>query len=207
MSSNRKILKTKRQLAPEPAKIKRTDSVFPLKFGTKTSQVKKENDSKKEFKSFHSDILAAYAQWMRDEHGVKVTMDDSFEKTPEFSAILAGQVDSIVQSEVGTWPVMVKTVYQSQKAQPKTVQEIVQNRDNSYIKMDEDGNWRVKEGSSVWYACQNILALYKFTFMNLIVYNPRNMDFLVIDVQFVKDSYLDSLEKLNDVLSSNLDSM
>jgi len=47
MSSNRKILKTKRQLAPEPAKVKRTDSVFPLKFGTKTNQVKKENDSKK----------------------------------------------------------------------------------------------------------------------------------------------------------------
>ena len=77
------------------------------------------------------------------------------------------------------------------------MEEIVRNRDNSYIEVDGEGNWRLKEDRSMWHSCQNCLAAYGFSFMNLLVYNPRNMDFLLVDVDFEKEAYLESLGKLN----------
>lgn len=187
-----------------PVKITRTDSVPVLrmnKFGTKKSE-----KPKREFRSFHADVLDAYADWMKREHDVDVKIIEKYEQ-PEFGAILSGQVDAMVESDAGNWPLMIKTVYQAPNANPKSVEEIMQGRDNSYLDQDEDGNWYVKKSSTVWYACQNMLALCNFGAMYLIVYNQRNLDFLTVEVSFDKEAFTGALKELNDFLNENVSAL
>lgn len=186
-----------------PVKLEPADTILlPKKrfFGPKEPMV--DGALKKELKSFHSEILEAYKKWMQDTHGLYVTLETPPSK-PGFAGILSGQgPEAMVQSEVGTWPLVVKTVYQAVTSDPKTVEEIASGRDNSYLFKDEDGIWQVKKGSAIWYTCLNMCALYGLKSMCLLVYNPKNMDFMTVEVDIDKASYMEDFEKLHNFLKN-----
>lgn len=202
---------------PGAAKLIRTDTTVPYLDvpDTDPADVKKMRyfgmkpkisvEPKPELKGFHADILDAYGKWMHAEHGISVTLDDKMVKF-ELGAILNGQADVMVHSKsIGNWPLMIRTVYQSPNSIPRPVAEILQGRENSYLQHNNEKDiWEVKKGSNVWYACQNVLALYNLPVMYLLIYNPRNMDFLVVEVVLDKSAYLDDLHTLYAFLKDNV---
>lgn len=132
---------------------------------------------------FNNDALQAYTQWIKTTHGVVTTIIDVPE-LPIVCSMLAGAADAMIKNRNNeVWPVLVKKVYQSQYSDIKTVAEIAESRgDNFYLVKDNDGKWRVKKNTQVYFACQNILMCHDYESMDLIVYNERNNDLLVVSV-------------------------
>jgi hypothetical protein len=70
-------------------------------------------------------------------------------------------------------------------------QEIAETRKNFYLEKDDKGNWiSEKIYSTICFACQNILMLYKYKNMDLIIHNSSKADnILVLGVSLDLESF------------------
>lgn len=161
---------------------------------------------KTEFRAFNADALETFKDHMREEFEMDVELRDP-KPFPSVFNMLAVNVDKLAYhyDSGHTWPVMVKNVYQSPKAKPKSVVEIAQSRENFYLFQDDEGIWRVKVNDKVWSACQNAMAAYNCNAMMLAVFNPRNKAILVVEMNFKCDSFNRSLKELSDEMKRKFD--
>lgn len=191
--------------APFPAqepKEPTAPSPFPFQ-ETKQSENGQNQCAKKpkEFKSFNHDALEAFKGWITILHGTDVHLNTAPLYAPQYTEILSGQVDAIASAQFRSpWPVMVKNVYQSPKSEPMSVKDIVGKRENYYLEIDQFGIVVLKENTKVWFACQNMMMVHKFTFMQLIVYNPRSKDIVIVDVHQDKEAFKKAFDELKSFL-------
>lgn len=137
------------------------------------------------FRKFNQDALDAYVTWVKNSHQTVITLID-VPPMPPFVQMLAGTPDAFAADKKGnSWPVMVKKIWQSAFQEPKTVEQIAHSRDNFYIEQGQDNGWRVRKDTALYFACQNITMVYGSRGMDLILFNERNNDILVVN--FVPD--------------------
>lgn len=136
------------------------------------------------FRKFNQDALDCYVGVIKKKHGVAISLKD-VPDLPPICKMLAGEADAIGENPKGDkWVVMVKKVWSPSFSPPKTVEEIAQTRENFYIMPCADGKrWKVRENTAVWYACQNVLMMLRMDLMDLVLFNERNNDVLVVTVQ------------------------
>jgi hypothetical protein len=152
-----------------------------------------------QFRKFNQDALDAYVQWVKENHEVELKMQD-VPDIPSFAQMLSGTPDAIAENpNGGAWPVMVKTVWQSTRSQLKSIEELAGTRNNFYLEK-QNGKWKVKPSSTVYYACQNIMMMYGYENMDLICYSEHNKDLLIVGVELDKQDFILCLESLKDFL-------
>lgn len=172
-----------------------------------------------EYSRFCQEALDVYTEWMNEEHSMKIKLQDPPEY-PAFTKMLAGSIDAIAEAKKSKgsaqqWPVVVKHIYQNPSSKAKNVVDIIKTRKNFYIISDDnekttDGDasgsdavkWTLRKFSIVYYMCQNILKLSGYKYLDLVVFNPRNKDILVIRVPFEKQAFEQEFTKLQTHVSS-----
>jgi hypothetical protein len=160
-----------------------------------------------EFRKFSQDALDSYAHWLHENHGVEVTFEDPPEK-PECALMLAGHVDSVVvnQANKNHWLVVVKQLYQSPQSKPRCINDIAASRESFYATKTASGDWVLKNDTPIYYICQNVLKLFGYERLDLVVYNARNDDILVVPVHFEQREFFERLEMLNKLVNAGNDS-
>lgn len=148
------------------------------------------------FRRFNQDALDAYVAMIQKNHGETIKLKD-VPALPPITQMLAGSADAMGENKNGKqWPIMVKKVWQSNFGPPKTIEEIAETRDNFYLEKDSDGQWRLKKDATLMYACQNVLACLGMISLDLVLYNERNADVLVVPVRISRTTYLDKTKEL-----------
>lgn len=152
-----------------------------------------------QFRKFNQDALDAYVQWVKENHGVELQLNDVPE-LPCFAQMLLGTPDAIAENpQGGAWPVFVKTVWQPTNGKLKSIEELAATRSKFYLEKQE-GKWKVKPFTPVYYACQNIMMLYGFKNMDLLCYSEHNKDLLIVGVELDKEDYHACMKSLKDFL-------
>lgn len=143
-------------------------------------------------------ILKYLDQATKREPDRHVVIVEEFLSRPQFCDLLGGELAAVIDSsDNGSYPVMVKQIYQTRKGQPKTVEEIAKERAPTfYLEPHDDGEWGVKKGTKVWFEAQNIMASYKFERMVVICYAPYGQDVFPVDVTFDKEAYCAEFENV-----------
>ena len=150
-----------------------------------------------EFKKFSHKALNAYIQWVKERYDVDLKLEDPPE-VPMHMNLLTGTADAmIVNPQRVKWPVLVKSVWQSSNGPAMSVEEIAKKRNNFYLEQ-VNGEWKVKELSAVYLACQNIMTKYYYENMDLICHCDRNDSLLVVPVQRDRKFYFNHFGKMSE---------
>lgn len=97
-----------------------------------------------------------------------------------------------------TWPVLVKPVYQAAKADPKSLDEIISSRENTGVEKSASGEFCIKKYSKIWHVAHNTMALYDCQYAVVVLFNPKTMETLSINIDRNRLAYHRCFRQLQD---------